>query len=39
MPDQYYRYRLFRLVGRITLVILRIILLFLEILDRYLDLS
>ena len=39
MPDKSTHYRWFRLVGRITLVVLKIILLFLEIVKRYLDLG
>jgi hypothetical protein len=39
MPNRSNRYGLFRRIGLITLIILKIILLFLEIFKRYLDFS
>ena len=39
MPNKIPWYGLFRRLGRVTLVILKIILLFLEAIKRYLDLS
>jgi len=39
MPNHICWYRLFRRIGRATLVIFKIIILFLEIIKRYLDLS
>jgi hypothetical protein len=39
MPNHSHWYGLFRRIGRVTLVVLKIILLFLEAIRRYLDLS